>query len=75
MPRSERRQKAPAIRPDCAHLPLLRSLALTITQLLPEHMCFTLVTFNREGHLQDYISSHQPARHAPQQKKLRRRFA
>lgn len=74
MPREERLQMEPAMRPHCAHLPLLQALAKTIAQLLPEHMRFTLVTFNREGHLQDYISSHQPAQRAPRQKKLRRRF-
>jgi hypothetical protein len=73
MPRRSRLKLPPAILPDRAHLPLLQALAVTIAKLLPHHMRFTLVTFNAMGKVQDYISSHAPARRTKPRKTWRRR--
>jgi hypothetical protein len=61
MPRETRLKQPPAIPQDAAHMPLLQALGVSITKLLPDGMRFTLVTFNRAGRVQNYISSHRPA--------------
>lgn len=57
MPRETRLQNTPATLPGRAHLPLLRSMAVAVSRMLPEGLTFTVLTQDSAGQVVDYVTN------------------
>lgn len=70
MTRQKRFKKIHAIPPDREHVMLLEAMAKSFSQLMPEHLRFTVVMFDAHARMAGYISnSGKPFGFAPSRRR------